>query len=216
MRTLVLCYTGCMRLRRKSYLTTLTKRSASVSLLLLFAGTITLSIGLNLLLTITGITAIGLSESAATQTSSALSNYGLALSVMIYGIITPLVEEFAFRGMFYSAIYSHVARRVTQHRKAFLLAAGITSMLFGIYHMNVAQGLYAFAMGMVFCLAYELTGQFLSPWILHAACNIISLVLSQSVNGTNAFTAICTWPWTGCFIAITFATFITLRKVLAR
>lgn len=205
-----------MRLNRPSHLTKLSRRSAGISLLLLFAGTITLSIGLNLLLTITGITAIGLSESAATQTSSALSNYGLALSVMIYGIITPLVEEFAFRGMFYSAIYSHVARRVTQHRKAFLIAAGITSILFGIYHMNVAQGLYAFAMGMVFCLAYELTGQFLSPWILHAACNIISLVLSQSVNGTNAFTQLCTIPWTAAFLAVAAAAYVCLYRCFHR
>lgn len=204
-----------MRLHRQSYIITLSRQSARAALLLLFTGTITLSIGLNLFLAITGITSLQASGgAAASQTSSALSHYGILLSAMVYGIITPLIEELAFRGMFYAAIYSYAARRVAQHRRVFLIAAGISSILFGVYHMNVAQGLYAFVMGSVFCLAYELTGQFLSPWILHAACNIIALLLSQSVNGTNAFTMLCTWPWTAAFLAIAIIAFTCLNRCL--
>lgn len=218
-----------MRLNRSSQLTAYPRRTAQAALLLLFVGTISLSIGLNLFLSITGITAIGAGE-AATQTQDALAGYGLALSIAVYGIVTPLIEEFVFRGMFYSAIYSYAARKTgpasasessigmilsaEQRRRAFLIAAGISSLLFAIYHMNIAQGIYAFLMGMAFCLAYELTGQFLSAWILHAACNIIAMLLSQSVGATNAFTQLCTWPWTVAFLAIAIAAGMALRKIL--
>lgn len=201
-----------------------------MALLCLFVGTLSLSVGLNLFLQITGIVAATAGE-AATQTTDALAGYGIVLSIVIYGIVTPLIEEFVFRGMFYAAIYNYAIRKIGHadtpsaiailpsadlQRRAFGIAAVVSSLLFAVYHMNLAQGIYAFLMGMVFCLAYELTGQFLSPWILHAACNIIALLLSQSVNGTNAFSHLCTWPWTAAFLAIAAASFLTLKRTLSQ
>lgn len=242
-----------MRLNRRSYLTKLTKRGARAALLYLFAGTIALSIGLNLLLAITGITSLQASGDAGTQAGTAITGIGLAVSIALYGIATPLVEEFVFRGMFYSAVYTYALRKTgpsphrstapdadpqpendgrdgaTGHKRhqsdaaigiictdcqprPFLIAAGLSSLMFALYHWNLAQGIYAFAMGMTFCLAYELTGQFLSAWILHAACNIIALLLSNPVNGTNAFTQLCTLPWTAAFLAVAIAAGICLYR----
>lgn len=203
-----LCYTTRMRLNRRSRLTTLSRSGAQAALLFLFTGTITLSIGLNLFLSLTGITALQASAGAESQVSTALAGMGLAASIALYGIVTPLVEEFVFRGMFYAALCDYLLRKIGPTANA-----GISSILFGIYHMNLAQGIYAFLMGMTFCLAYELTGQFLSAWLLHAACNIIALLLSQSVNGTNAFTQLCTWPWTIAFLAIAVAAFVCLYRL---
>lgn len=231
-----------MRLNRHSHLTALTRPRAQAALLFLFAGTIALSIALNLLLTITGITSLAASGDAAAQAGTALAGIGLATSIALYGIVTPLAEEFVFRGLLYSALYTYLLRKIGPtastpthpadgaspgidphaaigilttgfQRRPFLIAAGISSLLFGIYHMNLAQGIYAFLMGIAFCLAYELTGQFLSAWILHAGCNVMALVLSQSVNGTNAFTHLCTVPWTAAFLAITVVSFACLYRI---
>lgn len=215
-----------MRLNRQSHLTTLPRSRAQAALPLLFIGTITLSIGLNLLLQITGITSMQVSGNAGSQSQTVIADNGLMLSILLYGIITPLVEEFVFRMMLYSGIYSLMARRMEPSEDTIavilstrqlwyncLISAVISSLLFGIYHMNLAQGIYAFVMGLAFCLAYELTGQFLSAWILHAACNIIALLLSQPVNGTNAFTQLCTVPWTAAFIAIAAVAFVCLSRI---
>lgn len=209
-----------------------TKRGAGIALLLLFTGTITLSVGLNLFLTITRVTSMSASAGAGTQSQTVLMGMGLAAAVALYGIVTPLVEEFVFRGMFYSALYTYAIQGMRRERRVrdngidvdptiavisrepplrpFLIAAGISSVLFGVYHMNLAQGIYATLMGFSFCLAYELTGQFLSAWILHAACNIIALILTIQVNGTNAFTQLCTLPWTAAFLGIAIISYICL------
>lgn len=240
-----------MRLHRYSHLTALSRPRAQAALLYLFTGTIALSVGLNLLLAITGITSLAASGDAAAQAAAALTGIGLAASIALYGILTPLAEEFIFRGLLYSVLYRYVLRTTGPaanaadapqtmthaaddnplrrdphavicilttgfHRRPFLIAAGISSLLFGIYHMNLAQGIYAFLMGMAFCLAYELTGQFLSAWILHAGCNVISLLLSQSVHGTNAFTQLCTVPWTAAFLGVAAAAFVCLYEVIRR
>lgn len=188
-------------------------------LLFLFTGTITLSIGINLLLTLTGITASSASMDAGAQIQTALTGIGLGLSVALYGIVAPLCEELLFRGVLYNMIDTYVRRRgavgtESCSLRAFLIAAICSSLLFALYHGNLAQGIYAFLMGMTFCLAYELTGQFLSAWILHAACNIIALLLSQPVNGTNAFTQLCTLPWTAAFLAAAAAAFVCLHRTL--
>lgn len=228
-----------MRLNRTSYLDRLTRRGAQTALLLMFTGTITLSVGLNLFLAVTGITSLAASADAGTQSQTVLAEMGFAASIALYGIVTPLIEEFVFRGMFYSALYNYVIRKMIQETRndgdtpclrghhttigvipdrfpirAFVIAAGISSILFGIYHMNLAQGIYGMMMGVSFCLAYELTGQFLSAWILHAACNMIALILSRSVNGTNVFTVLCTWPWTATFMAIAIVSYICLYRCL--
>lgn len=224
---------------------TLPIRNAQIALLLIFVGTLSLSIGLNLLLSITGIVSLRASAGAGEQARSVLTGNGLPLSILIYGIGTPLIEEFVFRGILYNGIYQSIARKTIPSAQPpsgsddnsmpyydpkaaiaiigapfvwppFLMAATSTSLLFGLYHGNLAQGIYAFLMGMAFCLSYELTGQFLSAWILHAACNIIALILSSAVNGTNAFTQLCTWPWTATFLAITIVSYVCLYQCCHR
>ena len=86
-----------------------------------------------------------------------------------FGIFTPFVEEFVFRGILYTGL-----REVLPAPAAVFL----TSLLFGLYHGDLVQGVYAFGVSLLFCLSMELLRQFEAPWILHGVANFLPLVLS--------------------------------------
>ncbi len=89
-----------------------------------------------------------------------LYNVFTFLSVVI---VAPIFEELIFRGM----IYNEMAR----HNKMF--AVVMTSLLFGLLHLNLSQSVPAFFISLVLCYMYEKT-QSLSVTILgHAANNFL-------------------------------------------
>ena len=56
----------------------------------------------------------------------------------------------------------------------FWVAASISALLFGLYHGNLVQGIYAFIMGMFLALVYEWTGSFIAPVLFHMIANHLS------------------------------------------
>jgi membrane protease YdiL (CAAX protease family) len=123
-------------------------------------GTICLAAFLNLLL--------------ARQTAGAavrLTPAAVPLGAAVYGILTPFIEEMIFRGIVWHRL-----------RRGFspLQAALISAALFGAAHENIPQGIYAFVMGMVFALGYEVTRRFEVPFLLHCTCNLAVLAASSA------------------------------------
>ena len=123
-------------------------------------GTVCLSALLNLLLSESG--------PAASVTASYAA---LPLEAVVYGILTPFTEELVYRGIVWYRL-----------RKSFpaLQAALLSSLLFGIAHADLLQGTYAFVMGIVFSLSYELTRRFEVPFLLHALCNLAVLAAAYA------------------------------------
>ena len=123
-------------------------------------GTVCLSALLNLLLSESGPAA-----------SVAASYAALPLEAAVYGILTPFTEELVYRGIVWYRL-----------RKGFpaLQAALLSSLLFGIAHADLRQGTYAFVMGIVFSLSYELTHRFEVPFLLHALCNLAVLAAAYA------------------------------------
>lgn len=74
----------------------------------------------------------------------------------------------------------------------------VSSLLFGLWHGNLVQGLLGFAMGMVFSAAYYLTGNFILTVVLHAGCNIFTLLLVQ----TGVYNTLCTPVWCAGFLVV--------------
>lgn len=123
-------------------------------------GTICLAAFLNLLL--------------ARQTAGAavrLTPAAVPLGAAVYGILTPFIEEMIFRGIVWHRL-----------RRGFspLQAALISAALFGAAHESIPQGIYAFVMGMVFALGYEVTRRFEVPFLLHCTCNLAVLAASSA------------------------------------
>ena len=91
--------------------------------------------------------------------------------------IPPLVEELVFRGIFFGS-----------YRKAGMSGAAIMSgLIFGCFHLNINQGLYAFAIGIVFAYMVEATGSLWSSVIAHFAINTYSIGVVQLLKMTGIY-----------------------------
>ena len=92
-----------------------------------------------------------------------------ALSLFTVGLLAPLAEELVFRGVIFPRLRG-LYRGV--------VPAVFSAVLFGAFHGNLAQGIYAFCLGFVFAWGYEKTGRFGAAIALHIAANACSLILS--------------------------------------
>lgn len=93
--------------------------------------------------------------------------YAIPLSIRLisYVIIAPFAEEALFRG----AIFFRFKKILP------VWAAAIcTGMIFGIYHLNLMQGIYAFVMGSIMCLVFHYGGSIFYAMLFHMIANLIS------------------------------------------
>lgn len=140
------------------------------------AGILAASVFLNLFLA--GVGAVH-ADAAAADASAQAGRVSLPLGILIYGILSPLAEETVFRGITLQRLYL-LCHENKSRKTAFLLAAGLSSLLFGIYHGSLVQGVYAAAMGFLFCLFLALGGNLFSVIVLHGGANVMTLFLSQA------------------------------------
>ena len=140
------------------------------------AGILAASVFLNLFLA--GVGAVH-ADAAAADASAQAGRVSLPLGILIYGVLSPLAEETVFRGITLQRLYL-LCHEKKSGKTAFLLAAGLSSLLFGIYHGSLVQGLYAVAMGFLFCLFLALGGNLFRVIVLHGGANVMTLFLSQA------------------------------------
>ena len=140
------------------------------------AGILAASVFLNLFLA--GVGAVH-ADVAAADASAQAGRVSLPLGILIYGVLSPLAEETVFRGITLQRLY-FLCHEKKSGKTAFLLAAGLSSLLFGIYHGSLVQGLYAAAMGFLFCLFLALGGNLFRVIVLHGGANVMTLFLSRA------------------------------------
>lgn len=140
------------------------------------AGILAASVFLNLFLAGVGVVH---ADAAAADASAQAGRVSLPLGILIYGVLSPLAEETVFRGITLQRLYL-LCHENKSRKTAFLLAAGLSSLLFGIYHGSLVQGVYAAAMGFLFCLFLALGGNLFSVIILHGGANVMTLFLSRA------------------------------------
>ncbi|MDO4266367.1 MAG: type II CAAX endopeptidase family protein [Eubacteriales bacterium] len=95
--------------------------------------------------------------------SNAELHTGMAWLVSIYSVlIAPVTEEALFRGVIYRR-----ARKVFGVAPAILLSA----FVFGLFHGNMVQFIYAFLIGLVLAFICERYGTLTAPMLFHIAAN---------------------------------------------
>jgi len=92
------------------------------------------------------------------------------LSLFVTVILAPLAEEFLFRG-----VTMKKARKIMP----FMAANVLQAVLFGIYHMNWIQGVYAFVLGMILGFTAEYFHSIWAAVLLHACVNGSAEVLTN-------------------------------------
>ena len=125
---------------------------------------------------------------------------GLFLGLVSYGLISPIAEELIFRGVVYGCFRQMMDRRI---------AAVFSALLFGLYHGNMVQGIYAALMGCLMAYAYEYFGSFRAPLAIHIAANVMAY--GMSFMGT-APGGMVSWPLCLAFLAVAAGEFWLLHR----
>lgn len=126
-----------------------------------------LALFLNILFTLLEVTTASQSyhEVATTQYS-----IPLVLGLLHYGVIKPVEEELVFRGLVYGRM-----------RKNFspILSVPVSALIFGAYHGNLVQFIYAFFMGCLLAYIYERYKSLKAPILVHGSANLAVYLVSS-------------------------------------
>ncbi len=151
------------------------------------------SVGLNILLTLTGF-----AQSSSGYQEVAQAQYGVVLWVglILYTVISPVAEETVFRGIIYNRMRRYLGEWLMQKTGRFDTAATVAAIasgvLFGVYHGNPVQGVYGGCMGILMAYMYERTHAFYIPCVFHAAANcVVYLAAQNAVLHERIFTLPC-------------------------
>ena len=96
--------------------------------------------------------------------------------VLMTCVLAPVCEEVMFRGLLFS--------RLRPYGDRFAVLA--TALLFGLFHGNLSQMLYAMAFGLVLGDAAARTGCLWQCILIHSAVNALTGVLAPALTGSGA------------------------------
>lgn len=94
-----------------------------------------------------------------------LTDTSMAVTLIYVLLVGPVSEELIFRGAILDRFYLAFP---------FLLANALQAVLFGVYHMNLIQGIYAFCLGFVLGVICQVTGSILASVLTHILFNSTS------------------------------------------
>ncbi len=100
--------------------------------------------------------------------SQTIFSQTVLMQIAAAGIVMPVVEEFVFRGLMYNRMKDYMSAN---------MAMIISSLIFGLYHGNLIQGIYGFVMGLIMIFVYEKYQTMAAPVLCHIGANLISIIL---------------------------------------
>ncbi|MGN0170714.1 MAG: lysostaphin resistance A-like protein [Lachnospiraceae bacterium] len=125
---------------------------------------VTLSLGLNNLIELSPLKSM---SPAYQKLGNVVYSDARIWQLLSAGILAPVLEELTFRGILFGNL-----------RQAFGKWMGIlgSALIFGAFHFNLVQFVYAALLGVVFAYIYEKTGALYTCIVAHGAANVFSLV----------------------------------------
>lgn len=107
---------------------------------------------------------------------SIMGGNSFVLTFLTVGILVPMFEELLMRGLVFNELRRNINLKV-----AIILQA----LIFGIYHGNMLQFIYASILGLFLGLAYVWTDSLWAPIIIHILFNSSSMILSRLAVNVN-------------------------------
>ncbi len=104
------------------------------------------------------------------ETAAILYSPSLIMQIISVGIVYPILEECLFRGLLYQRLQEKMTKKI-----AWIASA----VLFGLYHGNLVQFIYATIMGCVLVYFYEVCGNLKAPIAAHICMNLTSVLCTQ-------------------------------------
>lgn len=105
------------------------------------------------------------------KTNDVIYGAGQMLQILSAGIFGCVVEELSMRGVVYLRMKRYWGRKT---------AMICSALVFGAYHFNVVQMVYAFVLGLLFAWLYERFDTLWAPIVGHMSANLFILLLSTS------------------------------------
>lgn len=96
------------------------------------------------------------------ETMSSIFTADTIITGVYVVILAPIIEELMLRGIFFNRL---------RYGLAFFSANLLQAAVFGIYHWDIIQGLYAFGIGLILGFIYEKTKTLLAPILVHVIIN---------------------------------------------
>ncbi len=115
------------------------------------------------------------------QLMETISTGDMFLNILYVVTIGPISEELIFRGALFDRFYLVFP---------FWTANILQAVLFGIYHMNVIQGFYAFLLGILLGMIRQMTGSILATIFSHMIFNGTTYAISYILTGAGAYAGI--------------------------
>ena len=125
------------------------------------------SIVANVIVSLTGLEK--LSETYQ-ELNSHIYTGNVLFEILAAGLIIPIVEELVFRGVILKNLYQLAGKWP---------ALIISSLIFGIMHMNLVQFVYASILGFAMGFVYISYRSILAPILFHMAANTFSIMVSD-------------------------------------
>jgi membrane protease YdiL (CAAX protease family) len=104
------------------------------------------------------------------EVANTLYSGGIVLELLAVGILGPICEELVFRGLMFQRLCGYVKP---------MIAVVVSALMFGIYHGNIVQGVYAFFLGMIMALCCWRFGSIWAPIVIHVVANITSVCITE-------------------------------------
>lgn len=113
-----------------------------------------------------------------TETSSKVMEASVGLQIITLIVLGPIMEELLFRGIIYNRLKQFNDKAI---------AAYIGAIIFGVYHLNLVQGLYTFILALLLTYVYEKHKSLWAPIIMHMAANAAAVIIeylpiSKTIN----------------------------------
>ena len=148
------------------------KNTRTFDYIMAVLGGVGIAIILNLIITISGISNFDTQFQSVNET---LQSPPVFVKVIAAGIIVPILEELIFRGLIFNRI---------RNQYNALVAMFISSIMFGIYHFNLTQGIYAAILGLCMVYVYNKVRTLVVPIMIHMSANISVIILGEISTAT--------------------------------
>ncbi|MCD7883410.1 MAG: CPBP family glutamic-type intramembrane protease [Lachnospiraceae bacterium] len=149
---------------RKSMKPSQLVRTVFIAIFLMYAGNI-----------IGNLVTAALSALTGTSAEAAITTYALAdslvLKILFLVILAPLIEEYVFRRQLIDRMSCYGER----------LAVVTSALMFGLFHGNLSQFFYAFALGLLFGYIYLKTGKLRYSAGLHMGINFLGSIVPSAL-----------------------------------
>ncbi|MBC1333875.1 CPBP family intramembrane metalloprotease [Listeria booriae] len=146
--------------------------SVGVSVIYAVLGFVALLIGQYIAIAIMSMFGVG----GASQNTEMLGELARAVPLMIVftSVLAPILEEIVFRKIIYGGLASGMNIHV---------AAVISSLFFGLMHMDLAYLLVYFVIGLILCYMYTKTKRIAVPIAAHMLMNVIAMIIQFTMGG---------------------------------